>query len=828
MIYYKIKSLFNYFIKTLGFIFLLLILIFFFLNSASTSLRKEFLSDQVINQLKQFTGLKRDYNSFQANTFSEFLEVYKEWILSPFNNKNNFPKIEILTNFKNLKNLENQRSGTIDRNFVKARIKIYNKDSNVNKLIKVKVRSKGDRKIHKIDHKLMSLKVDVRGEERFFGLEEFSIQDPIIRNYTWEILLHKLAKKEDLIALEMFPINLIKNGEKLGVFFVEEGFTNELLEKNNRKEGPIIGLEEKASGGNFPSLYYDFYSEEKLIKKMPATYKIAKNKLHELKNDYKNKNFDIKNYFNIDEWARLFALTDMLVTYHGTVPKSVKFYYNVNTGLFEPIIYDGHKSGSNYQNFIFLDFVNSINLDYDKCGFACTHAEWFKVFFNKNNVDFLKKYLFYLEKFSSESYLKEINLIINNDLKPINKSLYASLAPSDRIFVKGILPYHFDATHIVDRANLIKKKIHAFKNLPIIIDGKIDMNINSLGYNLNCNESKINNEFEFLEISKENNCKFYARDTQPNKQEILLEKFSLLLKNTEYKKILKKTNNFLNVKKQDTIIFPKGVWAVKNYIFKDRNIKFEKGSILLMLGDVSIIGDKKDLLVTGEGMIVKLGGTINIENVSFENLSNIKIPGRSWSGAINIINSKLKLINTKISNTVSEDAINIVNSNSIIKDLVIANVPSDGLDVDFGTLEFSEIICNNIGNDCLDTSGAKINGNIVNGKKIGDKLISIGEKSILNLNKVLGSDLNIGVAVKDSSFAEIDNLSFTSTNIDIAVFQKKPFFGPAKLIVHNAVDYSSSQQKNLVADNNILNINKELQPTFGSSIKIEKLLYAKQ
>ena len=175
-----------------------------------------------------------------------------------------------------------------------------------------------------------------------------------------------------------------------------------------------------------------------------------------------------------------------------------------------------------------------------------------------------------------------------------------------------------------------------------------------------------------------------------------------------------------------------------------------------------------------------------------------------------------------------EDAINIVNSNSIIKDLVIANVPSDGLDVDFGTLEFSEIICNNIGNDCLDTSGAKINGNIVNGKKIGDKLISIGEKSILNLNKVLGSDLNIGVAVKDSSFAEIDNLSFTSTNIDIAVFQKKPFFGPAKLIVHNAVDYSSSQQKNLVADNNILNINKELQPTFGSSIKIEKLLYAKQ
>ena len=46
----------------------------------------------------------------------------------------------------------------------------------------------------------------------------------IIRNYSWEILMHKLASKEGLIALEIYPINLIKNGEKIGVFFVEEIF----------------------------------------------------------------------------------------------------------------------------------------------------------------------------------------------------------------------------------------------------------------------------------------------------------------------------------------------------------------------------------------------------------------------------------------------------------------------------------------------------------------------------------------------------------------------------------------------------------------------------
>ena len=399
MIYHKIKSLLNYFIKTSGIIFLQMILIFFFLGSSSTSLRREFLTDTIIDNLKQFSGLKSDYNSYQANTFSEFLEVYKEWFLSPFKGKNNFPKIEVLINLQNLKKLDNQRTNPGTRSFVNARIKIYGRNDESNKIINVKVRSKGDRQLHRLNHKLMSLKVDVRGNERFFGLEEFSIQDPIIRNYSWEILLHKLAKKEGLIALEIYPINLIKNGEKIGLFFVEEGFTNELLERNNRKEGPIIGIDEDTLEMNFPNIYYDFYSEARLIKIMPDIYKISKDKLHELKNNYKNKDFNIKNYFNIDDWAKIFALTDLLQTYHGAVPKSIKFYYNVSTGLFEPIIFDGHKMGSNYQSFVFLDFVNSENHNYELCGFVCTHDEWLKIFFDKKNVIFLQKYLDYLEKF---------------------------------------------------------------------------------------------------------------------------------------------------------------------------------------------------------------------------------------------------------------------------------------------------------------------------------------------------------------------------------------------------------------------------------------------
>ena len=46
----------------------------------------------------------------------------------------------------------------------------------------------------------MSLKVDIRGRDRLFGMEEFSLQMPIIRNYTIEPLVANLLRNEDMSA----------------------------------------------------------------------------------------------------------------------------------------------------------------------------------------------------------------------------------------------------------------------------------------------------------------------------------------------------------------------------------------------------------------------------------------------------------------------------------------------------------------------------------------------------------------------------------------------------------------------------------------------------
>ena len=51
------------------------------------------------------------------------------------------------------------------------------------------------------------LRANSKGNKKFvFGMEEMSIQKPIVRNYSWEILFHDLLKEEGIIGLDIVPI----------------------------------------------------------------------------------------------------------------------------------------------------------------------------------------------------------------------------------------------------------------------------------------------------------------------------------------------------------------------------------------------------------------------------------------------------------------------------------------------------------------------------------------------------------------------------------------------------------------------------------------------
>ena len=150
-----------------------------------------------------------------------------------FNNELENTRINI--DQKNLYNLELQRTNKI--NSVSEKIKKFSfaeLDKNQNKY-KIKLRVKGDRVLHWYDRNQTSYRIDIRGENRIWGLEEFSIQKPITRNYVYEYIFHKFLEFNGLISLKYFFVNLSLNDTNQGIYAVEEGFSKELIERNKKE-----------------------------------------------------------------------------------------------------------------------------------------------------------------------------------------------------------------------------------------------------------------------------------------------------------------------------------------------------------------------------------------------------------------------------------------------------------------------------------------------------------------------------------------------------------------------------------------------------------------
>ena len=167
----------------------------------------------------------------------------------------------------------------------------------------------------------------------------------------------------NLIALKYFFINLSLNDSEQGIYAVEEGFSKELIERNKKRNGPIFGLEEQLSL-NYPEIIYDLYSERYWQLNHSELINSALTKL----NNIKNKNNNISQTFDLEKWATYFAIIDLTGNFHGSIPKSVKLYYNPTTAKFEPIGFDGHYNSFLFKDFLILDFLDKNNMN---CSYIC-------------------------------------------------------------------------------------------------------------------------------------------------------------------------------------------------------------------------------------------------------------------------------------------------------------------------------------------------------------------------------------------------------------------------------------------------------------------------
>jgi len=642
-------------------------------------------------------------------------------------------------------------------------------------------------------------KVKVLNGKNIYGMKEFKLVPPNSRNNLVEWVGHALEKREGLISLRYFFVDVTLNGNHLGVYGIEEHFSKELLENRKARDGIIF------SGRNYESIR--IFNRKKLNKN-----NVNRNRIRLLLTalqGVKTNDVTVDRIFDLDKFAAHFAIIDLMNGDHPLIDFNSFNYFNPITNLIEPITRE-------YSSLRYSDGMPPNNkLVIEHAGTAFKGSIRFKMF--QNDI-FRTKYLNYLLKFSDVKYLDDFFADVNEAMNVQKHILYR-----DDPF------YDFPKEYMYKRQNQIINKLNQnltiSSNVSISDKASFDFNFkNQSPYPVTLN--KIYSSFHILKSFENNvvlpgeelnfsiknvlkdsindlnfNYSIYGIDDREREAAVIPKSFKTgvslpdlwdtsnkyLVHNNiiidREKKLIKFKSNTINI--EENLYIPKGFIVMGQAGLK---LNLLNGASVFSKSALNFSGSKLNpTIITSPdnngGGIVVYGSTSEsiFINTTFNNLSSPNIGRSGLTGSITIYNGDVSFVNCTFSNNKSEDFLNLVHANYHIIGSDFSLVQSDAVDSDYsnGTIKNSSFT--NIGNDAMDFSGSKSEISGVTIDRVGDKGISAGEKS-----KVSGMGINIlnteiGITSKDLSDVELTGVQIKDTRLGIAVFQKKPEYGPSKI-----------------------------------------------
>ena len=774
----------------------------------------------------------------------------------------------------------------------------------LNKKYKISLRIKGDRSQNFIDKDKVSYKVKIEEDESLIGMRKFSLMKPRHRNYIHEWLFHEFSETQNLIKLNYEFIYLNINGDNNGLYVVEENFDSWLIEKNKRRNGPIFSMREEFNE-NFLNSKFEVYNKN--FWKKPINLSLASHALNNLEN-FQTGELSLEEVFDLDKWAKYFAIIDLTHTYHGASPRNVKFYYNPITGLFEPIPYDGHKIHRNFNknitNYDHTTIFEKAKLGmypwrntFNESGEFSEDDETSLVrafFYNDDIVNkiFYKKYLYALKEITEKKFLDTFFELRKIEIANINSAIYADYFLIDNNFNNKYGPgfYYFEKKDIYERAEVIKKKIEPKLTKINIRENKnyiyltnydlvnLSLKTSYFECEIDNNYSKISKKIFFqLDLDYKKEQKLVKKEVFPMVSRCLIANFSNINSNNNYTKSIDyffKSNlkishtNFLDFFKingkfiepqSDIIIIDKDIIIPKNYIVKINSgqiIKIINNSLILSHSPWIAKGEKSQIKITGEKENFGGGVFINnmnqkshFSNVRFEYLTGIEFRNYAnenksknkfyevektnfylsdkfkLTGAFTVYGGLINIENSEFIKISSEDAVNIISANFFINKIDFDQNDSDAIDIDFGDGSISNSTFKNINGDAIDVSGSYVKINDNNFEKILDKVISVGEESIVEINNLIGKNSYIGVAVKDGSYTKVSGINFINVNFPFASYQKKSFYDYPYLEIFDGIQTNNFNKLIIKDKNSIVKYQNKFFKEYINKRKIIPLIY---
>ena len=597
---------------------------------------------------------------------------------------------------------------------------------------------------------------------------------------------------------------------------------------------------------------------------------------------YKAFDKNIEEIFDIDKMAKFYALTDLANTDHALIWHNLRFYYNPVSKKLEPIAYDC------YPEKIEMSANQPIyGYSKDKVLFPDFTYIHYNLF---NNPSFKSLYSMYLQRYSETKYLNEVFNQLDSSLSSIgallaneypdskfNKKFYytniKSIQKTLPEFIESNVKYELQSYGFEDLTNTKKYYYHTglkaysspyqdsttnlvqlenFHSTPLMV----------IGYGLKQNKDSIitmnsplkiealgkNKTLHTLKLPKSAKTLFFVAENMPDTLRLSISKWAVdkklidPIKNINTKSLFEQASLEINTEAKEVVV-KKGKHIISSDLIVPRGwmLILEPGSELDIINNAAVVSYSPVLAEgtasnqvfihssdsTGQGFTV-IGGYDNslLQYVTFKNLNTLHKCGWYLTGAVTFYQSNVTIENCIFEHNLCEDAVNLVQSNFTFSNSSVENTYSDGLDSDFssGTILNSTFINN--GNDCIDLSGSSINIIACSINNSGDKGVSGGENSLVEVGKSRISNAKIAVASKDQSSVFIDNLEIKNVDYGYVAFQKKPEYGPAKVVVTNtAGDFIKN--KNIIDRGSMLiKKNKERADTIIGESKINiDLLY---
>ena len=316
----------------------------------------------------------------------------------------------------------------------------------------VKLRLKGYWPDHWEDDKKWSFRVKVKGNNNVMGLKSFALQHPQTRNYLYEWFAQKLYDDNGILSVRYHFVRLKVNGDDYGIYAIEENFEKQIIESNNRREGPVMRFSGEYYGTK--DHYVEHYGSAVELdpKYQRATHLLESFRIGKL---------PAHQVFDVKLMARYFALADLLYATHATASHNVRFYYNPITSLLEPVAYDAEILMHEYlkrPGMIGEHLFHREQEDIEKINFISSEFYHILLF---NDPVFFKAYVSELEKIAGSNILEEF---FDKYRKEIDRKL--------NIIHQTYPVYLFEETFFYDRLTLIRDRLNMRDDLHAYVDSE--------------------------------------------------------------------------------------------------------------------------------------------------------------------------------------------------------------------------------------------------------------------------------------------------------------------------------------------------------------------